>query len=117
MKDKNKQKYYDNNTEFQIESAAQSKQKQREWFKEIKEEKLEEQGGCDRCGYKGPIEHYDCHHKPGEIKIANVADLVGRKGMKMIREELDKTILLCNNKRPDVEKGCHEKTHTEGQSE
>ena len=38
MKDKNKQKYYDNNTEFQIKSAAQSKQKQREWFKKIKEE-------------------------------------------------------------------------------
>ena len=94
-----------------------TKEKQREWFKEIKEEKLEEQGGCDRCGYKGPIEHYDCHHKPGEIKIANVADLVGRKGRKIIREELDKTILLCNNKRPDVEKGCHEKMHTEGESE
>ena len=113
MKNKSKQKYYDNNTEFQKQSALKSKRKNNQICKEEKYRRLILQGGCACCGYMGEIIEFDFHHPPDVIKIANIGDMIGRRGLKVIFEEMDKCILVCNNKRLDGKKGCHEKIHYE----
>ncbi len=58
---------------------------------------------CYKCGENDPV-LLTFHHKDGYKKIASVSRLY-RKGIDIMKEELDKCIILCHN--------CHMILHGE----
>jgi len=61
-------------------------------------------GACSRCSGVFHPAVYDFHHVDPLEKEADPGSLMGRK-WKVVKEELDKCILLCSN--------CHRLTHAE----
>ncbi|MFA5558900.1 MAG: hypothetical protein WDA59_05520 [Methanofastidiosum sp.] len=60
-------------------------------------------GKCERCGWEGPVAGYTFHHKDPTQKEFNIS-MVANKSWLVIKEELDKCELLCQN--------CHHIEHS-----
>jgi hypothetical protein len=57
-----------------------------------------DKGACQDCGKIVTPENvscFDCDHRPGEMKIASVADLVCNRGFKVVKLELEKCDCVC----------------------
>jgi hypothetical protein len=85
--------------------AAHFKEK---WFLII----CEEMGNprCSQCGYDRCFDAIDFHHVPGSEKLFNISQWmmkspVDDESVRLFREELHKTIMLCAN--------CHREHHAE----
>ena len=47
---------------------------------------------CCKCGATTGLQW---HHRPGEVKLANVGDLIGRRGWDVIMKEVEKCDCVC----------------------
>ena len=91
-----KRHYQENREIYKARSAAGRKKRRQQWL-DFMEDK-----SCIKCG-ETRTSVLEWHHRPGEIKIANVGDLIGRRGWKVIMEEVDKCNCLCH--------ACHKEEH------
>ena len=68
--------WYIKNRDLSKQRAMEHKHRDIEWFKETKFNDI--QCGCSICGIKtNNPDDYDYHHRPDEIKISSVADMLG----------------------------------------
>lgn len=58
---------------------------------------------CQDCGVPYPVAVMHFHHRPGEMKVDTMSNLVRGKGMRAIEDELAKCDVLCAN--------CHTLRH------
>jgi predicted HNH restriction endonuclease len=70
--------------------------------RQLKEKAIAYKGGCCRiCGYTRCIEAMDFHHIEEQTKSFSISARL--TSFKAIKDELDKTVLLCSN--------CHREVH------
>jgi len=79
---------------------ARQKRNRRRWLTDLKNENG---GQCKCCGYNKCLDALDFHHTNPDNKIESVADLIGRAGRKVAKEEAKKCVLVCAN--------CHREIH------
>jgi hypothetical protein len=65
--------------------------------------KIDAGGKCSRCQYDTCLEALDFHHKDPSNKLYNVGRDMYEVGMKLIKEEVKKCVLICSN--------CHRELH------
>jgi hypothetical protein len=64
--------------------------------------------GCQICGYKRCSDALCFHHLNPENKTAHISKLVRTSSLKIIKEEIRKCILLCQNCHSEVHAGMHD---------
>ena len=89
-----KRHYQKNKEVYKARSKAGRKKRRQQWVYFMKDQ------SCSRCGATQGLQW---HHRSGEIKIANVGDLIGRRGWDTIMKEVQKCDCLCYN--------CHMEEH------
>ena len=94
--------WYIKNRDLSKQRAMEHKHRDIEWFKETKFNDI--QCGCSICGIKtNNPDDYDYHHRPDEIKISSVADMLGTYGRPKVIAEMKKCDIVC--------KECHRNIH------
>jgi len=97
-----KKRFYLKNKQLTKDRALASKRRTQDWFKEMKLKDI--QCGCTVCGVKtGNPDDYDYHHRPDEVKISSVADMLGTYGRPKVIAEMKKCDIVC--------KECHRDIH------
>ena len=80
-------KHYEENPEpYKARSTAGRKKRRQQWL-DFMEDK-----SCCRCGATRGLQW---HHRPEEVKMANVGDLIGRRGWDIIMQEVAKCDCYC----------------------
>ena len=80
-------KHYEENPEpYKARSKAGRKKRRQQWLDFMADK------SCSKCGTTRGLQW---HHRPGEIKIANVGDLIGRRGWDTIMKEVEKCDCQC----------------------
>ena len=80
-------KHYEENPEpYRARSTAGRKKRRQQWL-DFMEDK-----SCCKCGATRGLQW---HHRPGEVKMANVGDLIGRRGWDIIMQEVAKCDCYC----------------------
>ena len=92
-------KHYLENKGKYAESSKASRQRMKEWYNTLMDDK-----SCERCGESDTIV-LEWHHVDPSKKDMSVADMLTRRGKKTILEEIDKCVCLCAN--------CHRRLHHE----
>ena len=96
MKDK---RTYAQRREELIKAVAKRRRK-------IKELSIKYKGGkCQICGYSKYQGALDLHHKIPNTKSFGIADKGYTRSWKIIKEELDKCVLVCANCHRELEAG------------
>lgn len=91
--------YYERNKAKVKATARDRRSFVRRFIEEYKQGKP-----CMDCGIEYPYWILQFDHRPGELKVANVTDLVYWKSLDAVKEEIEKCDLVCAN--------CHaDRTH------
>ena len=85
------------------ENGASLRKRVKEWALEYKGEK------CEKCGYNKCSEALEFHHLDPNEKDFSLSDRDLKLDWVLIKQELDKCILLCAN--------CHRETHAQERKE
>jgi hypothetical protein len=72
-----------------LEHRQEQRRRNVEWYVSLKT------APCSDCGLSFPPAAMDFHHRPGELKLANVAEMLDRVGKAKILAEIAKCDLLC----------------------
>ena len=89
--------YQENKEVYKARSNAGRKKRRQQWL-DFMDDK-----SCCKCGATTGLQW---HHIPGEVKLANVGDLIGRRGWDIIMEEVKKCDCVCYT--------CHMEHHYGG---
>lgn len=74
--------------------------------RELRQQAVDYLGGkCEICGYKGFPSAFDFHHLDPRTKDYNISSRV--VSLELIKEELDKCVLLCCRCHREVHEGLH----------
>ena len=90
-------KHYADNKDKYAEKSRLARQRKREWYMGIMNDK-----SCIKCGEDDPIV-LDWHHTDPSTKEASVSWLLQNRSKQAILEEIDKCVCLCAN--------CHRREH------
>lgn len=94
-----KRAYYERNKKKVLQVSKDRRSYVRRYIQEFKEGK-----SCMDCGIDYPYWILQFDHRPGEIKLGNVTNLVYFKSLEAVKEEIAKCDLVCAN--------CHaDRTH------
>lgn len=76
--------------------------------RKVKRMSVEYKGGkCTICGYNKIIDALEFHHIDPSIKSFSISYKGYTRSWKSVKEELDKTILVCANCHREIEAGLH----------